>query len=151
MTASFVKRGSVAALTRAFFVCTSLTIDAIVMPLPAEASQKDVDAFFKKGYTYCDAKLLADYWGVDVGQAKETGGSKIRDKNERLLKQVLKQARNQSSCGFGDTGHTYEEAELLARYWQYANVGESKDKIAYLYTQGNSKQVRRALKDARRG
>ena len=79
-----------------------------------------------KSYTYCDAKLLAAYWGVNIDQAKETGGSKIRDKNEKLLKSVLKDARKQSSCEFGDTGVSYEDAEVLATFWG-TNVGQSKD------------------------
>jgi hypothetical protein len=142
------QRGAAAALTRAMFVCTSLTIAALVTPLTAEASQKDTQAFFKGGYTYCDAKLLASFWGVSTDQAKETGGSKIRDKNEKLLKSVLKDARKQSSCDFGDTQVSYEDAEVLAKFWG-VDVGQSKDKIAMLYTAGRSKDVRKALKQAK--
>jgi hypothetical protein len=147
MTGSYTRRGAAAAFTRALFVCTSLTIAALVTPLPAEASQKDVDAFFKNGYTYCDAKLLASFWGIDTGQAKEAGGAKIRAKNEKTLKNLLKQARKQSACNFEDTQVSFEDASTLATFWGI-DVGQSKDKIAMLYTAGRSKDVRKALKQA---
>jgi hypothetical protein len=148
MTFLRTKRGSAAAFTRALFVCTSLTIAALVTPLPAEASQKDVTAFFKNGYTFCDAKLLANFWGIDIGQAKEAGGAKIRAKNEKLLKSVLKEARKKSACNFEDTQVSFEDAETLATFWGI-DVVQSKDKIAALYTAGKSKDVAKALKAAK--
>jgi hypothetical protein len=137
-----------AAFTRALFVCTSLTLATLVTPLPAQASEEDVTAFFSKGYTYCDAKLLANFWGIDVFQAKETGGAKIRLKNEKTLKSVLKKARKQSACNFEDTQVSFEDAEKLAGFWGI-DVVQSKDKIAALYTAGKSKDVAKALEQAK--
>ena len=150
MKSSIIGRGAASALGRTLLLCTSLTIPALVGALPAQASQQDVQSFFKKGYNFCDAKLLANYWGIGTYEAKEAGGEKIRNHNEPILRGIMQTARTQSRCDFGDTGVSYEDADALAGYWGL-QVNQSKNKIAKLYTRGNSRQVRQALKQARGG
>jgi hypothetical protein len=139
-------RGAAIALSRALLLCTSLTIPTLAGSLPALADAKDVQVF-RKDYNYCDAVILAKFWGIDPYQAKETGGQKIRNNLGRELKAAMRNARAQSSCAFQDTGMVYEDAEKLAGYWGI-NVGQSKDKIAQLYSRGQARDVRQALRRA---
>jgi hypothetical protein len=132
---------------RVLVMSTSLTFATIGMV--EAASAKDFSAvFLNKGYNYCDAKLLAGFWGVSVDQAKSTGGEKIANGLSKNLKNMLGQARQQGRCDWSDTGYSYEDAEALARYWG-RSVDDAKAKVANFYTAGDAKKVDRALKKAR--
>jgi hypothetical protein len=132
---------------RVLVMSTSLSLATVGMLEPAFA--KDFSSVFhSKGYNYCDAKLLAGFWGVSVDQAKSTGGEKIANGLSKNLKNMMAQARGQGQCDWSDTGYGYEDAEALSRYWG-RSVGEAKTKVAQMFTSGDAKQVARALKKAR--
>jgi hypothetical protein len=154
MSTSHPYRSGAIAFARALLFCTSLTIVSLAVPLPAQADQAEDDAryFFERGYTYCDAKLIAAYWGMsDVYDAKSGGGAKLRlDGGEEGLIGALQEGRRMSSCTFDDTGWSYDDAEALGKFWG-VEVGDTKDKIASYYTTGQSKEVLKALEDARNG
>lgn len=135
----------------AFCLCSSLTVAGTVASPPAHA-QNATQVFFNNGYNYCDAKLIAAFWGMGVGRAKAEAGRKILAGGGNVLRNdVMPRARQMARCEWADTGHSYQDAERLAAYWGYGSVWEAKNKVAQLYTQGNTGQVRRSLQAAGRG
>lgn len=135
---------SVANFTRALLLCSSLTVVAMAAT-PASADPANT---FTGKYNYCDAVILAHYWGVDPYQAKVNGGTKIESGNASTLKQVMKTARSQSHCGFEDTGFSVDDASLLATYWG-RSIDDAKAKVVTFFSTGNSGKARKALNAAR--
>jgi hypothetical protein len=132
---------------RVLVLSTSLTLATAGMLEPAFA--KDfASVFLGKGYNYCDAKLLAGFWGMSVDQAKSTGGEKITNGLNKNLKNMLVQARQQGRCDWSDTGYGYEDAQALAKYWG-RSVPDAKSKVAMMFTSGDARGVAKALKKAR--
>ena len=147
MTTRQTNRTAISRVAERVVICSTLAIGAAMLPQAAYAAS-DEETFYNSGYNYCDATLLAAYWGLDSYAAKVTAGQKIKRKNKQGVKEALANGRTMASCEFSATGHTYEDAEKLASYWGMANVVEAKNKVALLYTRGNSKQVKNALKKA---
>lgn len=133
--------------TLAFCLCSSLTGAMAVNIEPAQANS---NAFFNAGFNYCDAKLIASYWGMGIGQAKASAGQKILAGNTGNVKAVMQASRNQGNrCGFEDTGLTYDDAATLAAFWGWNDVGQMKSKIASYYTDGQDGVITNALRQAR--
>jgi hypothetical protein len=130
---------------------SGLAMAAALMIPPAYSAGDPMTEFFNAGYNFCDAKLIAAYWGVGFDQAKADAGQKIIDRGKegkKAVNQIIKEGRKIAACEWVDTQHSYEEAELLATYWGMSDPSEAKAKVARLYTEGNAKQVRKALKAA---
>ena len=138
-------------LAIALCVCTTLSAASTISSEPAEA-QSNWSTFFNKGFNYCDAKLIAAYWGMSTDRAKSEASRKIQQGGLAVLKnEILPLGRQRASCRWQDTGHTYRDAEKLARYWGYNSPSEAKVKVASLYTRGLTGQVRRSLRAASAG
>jgi hypothetical protein len=147
MTFKCLKTETTIKFARVLVMSTSLTFAAIGM-IEAASAKDFSSVFLGKGYNYCDAKLLAGFWGVSIDQAKSTGGEKIANGLSKNLRNMMVQARQQGRCDWSDTGYSYEDAEALSRYWG-RSIDDAKAKVADLYTAGDAKQVNRALKKAR--
>ncbi len=137
LSASSVKR-----FAGALLLTSSLTL--VALTAPAQAS--DLDRFFSSGYTYCDAKLIGDLWGIGVDQAKAQIGMKIRTGIGGNIPRVLRLSRQDgNSCAWEDTGLAYDDAVQLADLWGLDDPYKAKLKVARYYTRGESSIVSRAL------
>src|SRR5213078_5114771 len=64
-------------------------------------------------YTYCDVKILADYWKVAAKEAKATVGTKLQAQAETSLDTVLNEARGKTKlkCTYVDGGFTMKDVK----------------------------------------
>ena len=131
-------------LASVLLLSSSLTL--VALTVPAQAS--DLDRFFHSNYTYCDAKLIGDLWGIGVDEAKAQIGMKIRTGIGGNIPGVLRLSRQDgNACTWEDTGHTYEDAVQLADLWGLSQPYQAKQKVARYYTRGESRIVKRALRN----
>ena len=87
-------------------------------PVVAQSEGDYVRAFGNSAYTYCDAKLVGQLWGMDPYEGKIQIGMKIVGGYVENLVDVLQSSRNRGhGCEWADTGLTYDNAEALARVW----------------------------------
>ena len=135
-------RNPVTRFAGALLLTSSLTLVALAAP----AQANDWDRYARSQYTYCDAKLIADLWGIDVDQAKAQIGMKIRTGIGRNIPGVLRLSRQSgNACTWEDTQHSYEDAEQLADLWGLSQPYQAKQKVARYYTRGQSHIVLEAL------
>jgi len=126
-------------------------------PLLLASNQTAMDAmnaFWEGQYTYCDAKLLAAYWGQSVYEAKARAGEKLLRDERSVVEDFLSSARNQApengtTCSFNEDGYTYDDAALLAQYWGKATPWDAKLKINSLLMSGNNADIQNALQSAK--
>ena len=122
-------------------ISSSLTFVSLVEPAQAD----DMDLYASSGYTYCDAKLIGDLWGISVEDAKAQIGMKIRTGIGGNIPSVLRLSRQSgNACDWVDTGYSYEDAEKLSQVWG-DSTDEAKAKIAQYVTNGQRYIVERAL------
>jgi hypothetical protein len=118
---------------------------------PPTAEDAAVEAFLLGDrYTYCDARLLAAHWQIDVYAAKVTIGTKIRNRQEGVLDATLQPARYAAvargeTCAFWETGYTYEDAVRLASTWR-TSVEIAKARVGDMVMRGENPAVRQMLK-----
>lgn len=114
------------------------------------ASEADSRAFFSSTYTYCDAKVLAAFWGTGVTESKERIGRKLRKKNRDTVERSLARGRTAvvdeptKRCTFDETGFTYADAEKLGRYWK-KSTEDAKTLVERKVTMGGEKVVKDIL------
>jgi hypothetical protein len=127
-------------------VSSSLTFVSIAEPAQAESYR---DTYASSGYTYCDAKLIGDLWGISVDAAKVQIGQKIRNGIGGNIPSVLRLSRQAGNeCSWEDTGYSYEDAEALAQLWATDTPYDAKLKVARYMTNGQRAIVERALRAA---
>jgi hypothetical protein len=128
----------------------------------AFSEDQEFEAFFSSQYTYCDAETLAEYWGMNLGEAKMRMGRKILwgDADVGILEQYLVDARlealrfmdanpDQALCYYDEQGYSYEDAVDLAAYWGDADSWETKLRIERNLLLNNDDVVSQALRLAR--
>jgi hypothetical protein len=139
------------------------TLQPLLLAQNAQSS-KEIDAFFSSSYNYWDARVLADFWGQSVYDSKARIGRKILwgKKDVAILEQFLVDARikhlesiaNASTPSsytyYGESGYTYDDAEVLAKFWGDASPMDGKLRIERNLTLGNSSVIEEALKMTRR-
>lgn len=111
------------------------------------------DAYFNSDYRYWDAKILADFWGSDVSDAKIAIGNKLLNGSETkaMLQVVMSDARSKALQSvdqlqyFFDCGFNYEDAQKLAEFWGEEDVYQSKLRIERSIILGNYDAVRTLL------
>jgi hypothetical protein len=134
--------------------------------LLAQNSQKrrEIKAFFSSSYDYWDARVLADFWGQSVYDSKARIGRKILwgKKDVAILEQFLVDARIKhlqaivpastpaSYTYYQESGYTYADAEVLAKFWGDASPMDTKLRIERNLTLGNSAMIQKALSMARK-
>jgi hypothetical protein len=124
---------------------SSLTLVAMAEPAVARGGGA-MATYASSGYQYCDAKLIADLWGISVEQAKVQIGLKIQNGIGRNIPSVLRLSRQQgNTCEWEDTGYSYEDAQQLADLWGLDEPYNAKLKVARYVTNGQRYIVDRAL------
>jgi hypothetical protein len=111
----------------------ALTLLLALIGLPATAhAQADKTAFFESSFDYCDAKLMAGFWGESVSEAKATISFTLGVGGEDLVRQSLKMAREKAlqtsspTCSIYEMGYAPADAEALAKYFNYSSTSEAK-------------------------
>lgn len=105
-----------------------------------------LQTFFASGYLYCDAKLVAEFWGADIGETKATIGLKILNGLGSAVLDILDASRQAGhACEWADTGYTYADAERLARIWGLVEPYQAKLRVATYATNGQISIVDQAL------
>ena len=114
--------------------------------------------YFAQGYTYCDAKVLAAFWGETTPYAAKV---RLGDKMLRwgpadaqahvpdARAQALQKPASEMPCSFADGGYSYEDAVLLATYWGKNEPWGAKLKMAQLLIEGKNRAIKTALKRAK--
>ena len=114
-----------------------LLMFALFLPAMAEAtpgknadgtdthfSGDDLARFHRAGFTYCDARIVAQTWslGEDFIQAKTLIGQKIAYSGPLFAQEAVNQMRPAAitsglSCNIHDEGLGYDDAARLAQTW----------------------------------
>jgi hypothetical protein len=136
-------------LACALLLSTSLATGTFLSPQIAHASsiaQEDraFQAYANSRYNYCDAKMVAALWGLNISAGKDRIGNKILYGIEYVVDQDLANSRQRgNSCSFEDTEFTYEDAQRLSNAWGgRLSVWDAKTKIAAFVTAGQSSEIR---------
>lgn len=129
------------------FLSTALVTMAASSPAVAQVSeQQSIDAFSASQYHYCDAKLMADFWGESIWQAKAGIGARILLGSGDYIPGKLQASRdNGNQCNWSETGFGYEDAENIASLWGLSSVEEAKSKMAWLATMGDTGDINQVL------
>lgn len=126
---------------------------------PRNSEQAAAENFFAMGYTYCDAKVLAAFWGESTPYAAKVrlgdkmlrwGAAEAHAHVPAARAQALQQPESQLPCSFEDGGYTYDDAVLLAAYWGKNEPWDAKVKMAHMLIDGKDRGIRAALKRAKR-
>ncbi|MCB1242652.1 MAG: hypothetical protein H7A54_00390 [Akkermansiaceae bacterium] len=126
---------------------------------PQNGQSAAIEKYFAQGYNYCDALVLAAFWGEKSAlDAKYRLGQKMLDfgpedglihiRNARG--EALKKDPSDMPCWFTDGGYTFDDAELLGQYWG-TGIGESKATMTSLLVGGHENVIQKALRSAKRG
>ena len=125
---------------------------------------KEINAFARSDYDYWDARVLSDYWGQSVGEAKARIGRKILwgAKDVAILEQFLVDARVQALRTVGSSSvnrnpyrfyteskYNYDDAVDLAKFWGDRSPLDAKLRIERNLIMGNDEIVEQALQFAR--
>lgn len=104
-------------MAAAFLMTSSMTAAAVSLTQYAHAytNQQLEDAFWKAGYSYCDAEKLGQYWGMATYDAKLNAGNKILEGGQRYLDEAIDYAIQRYTC---PNGFNYDDATKLAALWQ---------------------------------
>ncbi len=125
---------------------------------PAHSESAAVDKYFAQGYTYCDAKVLAAFWGETTPYAAKVrlgdkmlqwGPADAQAHVPNARAQALQKPDSEMPCSFIDGGYSYDDAARLATYWGVNEPWEAKLKIARLLIQGKDTAIQTALKSAK--
>ena len=125
--------------------------------------EREVNAFSRSDYDYWDARVLADYWGESVYEAKARIGRKILwgPENVAILEQflvdartlALQESRSASSPSaykfYRESKYNYQDATDLARFWGDRTPTDAKLRIERNLILGNEEVIDRALRFAR--
>lgn len=128
-----------------------------------QASAKQVrdrewKAFFSSKYDYWDARVLSDYWGQSIGEAKARIGRKILwgKSDVAILEQFLVDARfkalqkmqgsSPSLELYGESKYKYNDAQKLAKLWGDSSPWEAKIRIEKNLILGQPEVIEQALK-----
>jgi hypothetical protein len=119
----------------------------VATPKPAE----DPTATFLKQekYTYCDVKILSEYWKTSAKDAKARIGTKIQVAADDYLRKEIYagwQATKQK-CTYVDGGFTLKDVQTLAKLW-HITVAESKTTIENKLKSGSSIYLKEEIRGA---
>jgi hypothetical protein len=131
-------------LALALMLSSSLTLVALARPAQAQ-NDPGWNVYASSSYTYCDAKLISDFWGISVDSAKSQIGQKIMHGIDSNLPSILAASRHAGHrCAWEDTQYSYNDAAQLAQLWG-VGVQQAKAKIANYLTNGQNSVVLGAL------
>ncbi|MEC4885384.1 MAG: hypothetical protein SAL70_29320 [Scytonema sp. PMC 1070.18] len=134
--------------------------DNLISQAAKNVKNKELQAFFNSRYDYWDARVLADFWGQSLDEAKARIGRKVLwgPTNVAILDQFLVDARvkalqsaNRSTYKFFvESGYTYDDAKALAKFWGDRSPADAKLRIERNLILGNNEMIDQALQYARR-
>ena len=116
----------------------------------APSSDADFQHMFSAGFVYCDAKLLAAHWKIDIGEAKSRIGRLVRVGQKPLVGTRLAQAYELAGsgrgarCDFSDSGYSFADAKKLAKVWG-VSVAEARATVERKLNWGDDNMIRQAL------
>lgn len=113
-------------------------------------------AFWASTFHYCDARMLAEFWGVDAYNGKVSIGYKLMDGSPDQLAYLqgeLAQGRTAAqqrgaACQFVELNYTYDDAAMMAQLWR-TGVEEAKTRMGDLVGRGRDGEIRQQLAIAR--
>jgi hypothetical protein len=123
-----------------------------------QTKNREFDAFFNSKYNYWDARVLGDYWGQSVVEAKARIGRKILwgKSDVAILEQFLVDARikalnkvqrsNPNLELYSASKYQYDDAEKLAAVWGDSSPYEAKIRIEKNLILGQQEIIEQALK-----
>ena len=90
-----------------------------------DTQEQEYDAFLNSGYSYWDAKVLANFWGQELGESKQRIGRKMGwgAESKAALGLTLVDARVKALGSieqlqlYFDSDFGYNDAEAIANYW----------------------------------
>jgi hypothetical protein len=131
-----------------------VVLSLLFMGGAAFANDTELKSYLGSPYSYCDAKILAAYWGQSTWDAKLRIGRKVGWDDQTTVDQMLDTARRQArasaeTCDFAETSFTQQDADLLAAYWG-VEVTEAKARVGQKMMWGGHQLVRSALDAATR-
>ncbi|MEA5596510.1 hypothetical protein [Rivularia sp. UHCC 0363] len=127
-----------------------------------QVQDKELKAFFSSKYDYWDARVLADYWGQSVSEAKARMGRKIiwGKSDVAILEQFLVDARiqglqkvqgsNPALQLYSDSKYNYNDAEKLATLWGESSPYDAKIRIEKNLILGQQQVIEQALQQTQR-
>jgi hypothetical protein len=120
----------------------------------ANTQENAIDKYFTNDYNYCDAKVLAAYWGeASPYDAKLRLGDKMLrwGPNEAqsfvppARAQALRQADSDLPCSYEDGGYSWDDVLRLARFWGAESDLDAKYKMAVLLVDGRDAEIQADL------
>jgi hypothetical protein len=100
-----------------------------------------VDLFFAIGYSGEDAQVLAEQWGLSLGEAKIAAGRELKVVGVLPFVDVVDAAApgdDAAVAAFFDSGYDYDDAVALAAHWGLGQPYEAKLKAGGLLRSGES-------------
>ena len=139
---------------------TSLSIQQheFIKAATKQIKNKELNAFHRSQYDYWDARVLADYWGQSVIEAKARIGRKILwgKYDVSILEQFLVDARiqglqslqgNRTLKLYSESKYRYNDAEKLAAVWGERSPWEAKVRIEKNLILGQQEVIEKALRE----
>ena len=139
----------------------SLQQNNFIQASAKQVRDREWKAFFSSKYDYWDARVLADYWGQSIGEAKARMGRKILwgNSNVAILEQFLVDARfkalqkiqgsSPSLELYGESKYKYNDAQKLAKLWGDSSPYEAKIRIEKNLILGQPDVIEQALQQAK--
>lgn len=130
--------------------------------LIAASRQDELQTFFSSKYDYWDARVLANYWGQSIDEAKARIGRKILwgKSDVAILEQFLVDARikalqkmqgsNPSLELYGESQYKYDDAVKLAKLWGERSPWDAKIRIEKNLILGQEEIIEKALRQTKR-
>jgi hypothetical protein len=140
----------------------SLQQNDLIKASAKQVKNKELKAFFNSNYDYWDARVLSDFWGQSVSEAKARMGRKILwgKSDVAILEQFLVDARfkavqkmqssNPSLQLYSDSKYNYNDAEKLAKLWGEPSPWDAKIRIEKNLIFGQQEVIEQALQQAKR-
>lgn len=122
--------------------------------LVADAAQdREWAAYASSKYDYWDAKVLANFWGSEVGATKATMGRKILwgADNKAYLEQMLLDARVKALSQvdnlqlYVDSSFRYDDVAALSKFWGEGDIYQTKLRIEKNLIMGNDEIIYQAI------
>ncbi len=88
-----------------------------------------LNTYSESAYGYCDAKKVAEIWGIDVDWAKSVIGDKITSDRTELVDADIASTAQSVSCSWAESELSYEDAEALADNWG-VSIADAKAQVA---------------------
>jgi hypothetical protein len=117
---------------------------------PAVKVEDPTATFLKQEkYTYCDVKILSEYWKTSAKDAKARIGGKIQAGADDLLRKEIYAGwqSTKQKCSYVDGGFTFKDVQKLAKLW-HITVAESKSTIESKLKSGSSIYLKEEIRNS---